>query len=311
VARRLAIVPGVALVAFAAAMWGTDALFRRPLAQSTSAATIVFGEHVLLVALTLPLLVPALRALLRAGPPYVLAAVAVGAGASAVATILFTQAFVHGDPITPVVLQKVQPLVAIVGARIVLGEQPRRRFAWFLLPALAGVWLIALPHPLDVHARGLEPIAEALGAAVLWALGTVFGRYLARRISFEQIATLRFAFGLVASAAALPILGASAYAGAHDSLWIAYLALVTGLAALTLYYYGLQRTPAMLASLAELAYPVTAVIVGYVAFDAHLRWTQWLGVLVTVAVVSLLPAPRRTTLVKLPAADATLAPASA
>ncbi len=220
-ARRLAIVPGVALVAFAAAMWGTDALFRRPLAHSTSAATIVFGEHVLLVALTLPLLVPALRALLRAGPRYVLAAVAVGAGASAVATILFTQAFVHGDPITPVVLQKVQPLVAIVGARIVLGEQPRRRFAWFLLPALAGVWLIALPHPLDVHARGLEPIAEALGAAVLWALGTVFGRYLARRISFEQIATLRFAFGLVASAAALPILGASAYAGAHDSLWIA------------------------------------------------------------------------------------------
>ena len=56
---------------------------------------------------------------------------------------------------------------------------------------------------------------------------------------------------------------------------------------------------------------MTAVIVGYVAFDAHLRWTQWLGVLVTVGVVSLLPAPRRTTLVKVPAADASLAAASA
>ena len=39
----------------------------------------------------------------------------------------------------------------------------------------------------------------------------------------------------------------------------------------------------MLASIAELAYPVTAVIVGYVAFDATLRWTQWLGVILTVA----------------------------
>src|SRR4051794_9133328 len=190
-ARRLSSVPGVVLVATAAVMWGTDALFRRPLAHSTSAATIVFGEHVLLVLLTLPLLVPALRALFRAGPRYVVAAVAVGAGASAVATILFTQAFVHGDPITPVVLQKVQPLIAIVGAWIVLGEQPRRRFAWFLLPALAGIWLIAFPHPFEVHARGLTPIAEALGAAVLWGLGTVFGRYLGRRLEFEQIVTLR------------------------------------------------------------------------------------------------------------------------
>jgi DME family drug/metabolite transporter len=309
-ARRLSTVPGVVIVAVAATMWGTDALFRRPLAHSTSAATIVFGEHVLLVALTLPLLLPALRALVRAGAQYVLAGIAVGAGASAVATILFTQAFVHGDPITPVVLQKVQPLIAIVGARILLGEQPRRRFVWFLLPALAGVWLIAFPQPTDVHARGLTPIAEALGAAVLWGLGTVFGRFLARRLSFEHVVTVRFGFGFVASAIALPILGAGAFAGAHDSLWIAYLALVTGLLALTLYYYGLQRTPATLASIAELAYPVTAVVVGYVAFDAHLRWSQWLGVLVTVAVVSLLPAPRRE-IVKVPPADARLAPASA
>jgi DME family drug/metabolite transporter len=311
VSRRLAAVPGVALVAVAAAMWGTDALFRRPLAHSTSAATVVFGEHVLLVAITLPLLAVSLRAVMAAGARYVLAAIAVGAGASAAATILFTQAFVHGDPITPVVLQKVQPLIVVVGARVFLGEEPRRRFAWFLLPALAGLWLIAFPHPTEVHARGLTPIAEALGAAVLWGLGTVFGRFLMRRLSFEHVTTLRFAFGLAASAVALPLLGASAYAGAHDSLWIGYLALVTGLAALTLYYYGLRKTPATLASLAELAYPVTAGIVGYLAFGAELRWSQWLGVAVVIAVVTLLPTRPRREIVRLPAADARLAPARA
>jgi drug/metabolite transporter, DME family len=309
VSRRLAAVPGVTLVALAAAMWGTDALFRRPLAQSTSAGTIVFGEHVVLVAITLPLLVVSLREVFAAGPRYVLAAIGVGAGASAVATILFTQAFVHGDPITPVVLQKVQPLIVVIAARIVLGEEPRRRFAWFLLPALLGVWLIAFPNPTDVHARGMAPIALALGAASLWGLGTVFGRFLMRRVSFEHVTTLRFAFGLVASAIALPLLGAPAYAGAHDSLWIAYLALVTGLAALTLYYYGLHKTPAILASLAELAYPVTAGIVGYVAFGAELRWSQWLGVAVVAVVVMLLPTRPRREMVKLPAVDAQLAPA--
>jgi len=307
--RRVA-VPGVVLISVAAAMWGTDALFRRPLTRATEPGTIVFGEHVVLVLVTLPFVVPALLALWRAGTRYVLAGIAVGAGASAVATILFTQAFVHGNPITPVVLQKVQPLVAVVGAWIVLCEEPRRRFAWFPLPALAGVWLIALPHPFDVSANGLTPILEALGAALLWGLGTVFGRYLGRELRFEHVTTVRFSFGLVASAIALPLVGAGAWSSVHDSLWIAVLALVTGAAALGLYYYGLRRTPAALAALGELAFPVTASLVGYLAFDATLRWTQWLGVAVTVAVVSLLPA-RRHDVVKVPAREQRLEPAPA
>jgi drug/metabolite transporter, DME family len=291
--RRLDRVPGVVLVSLAAAMWGLDGLIRRPLSDSTSAYTIVFGEHVVLVVLTLPLLVAALTALWRAGPPYVAAGIAIGAGASAIATILFTKALFHGDFITVVVLQKAQPLIAVVGAWLVLGEQPRRGFAWFLLPALAGIWLIALPHPLEPHAHGLTPIAETLAAATLWGLGTVFGRFLGRRLAFEHVTTVRFAFGLVASACALPIVSADAWSSAHDSLWIAVLALVTGLFALGLYYYGLRRTPALLAALGELAFPVTAALVGIYVFDSSLRWTQWLGVAVTVGVISLLPVRRR------------------
>ena len=202
--RRLSTVPGVVLVSIAAAMWGLDGLIRKPLSSSTSPTTIVFGEHVVLVALTLPLLAVSLRALWNAGPRYVVAGIAVGAGASAIATILFTQALFHGDFITVLVLQKAQPLVAVVGAWLVLGEQPRPRFAWFLLPALAGIWLIALEHPLAPHARGLTPIVESLGAAALWGMGTVLGRYLSRKLAFQEVSTVRFAFGLIASAAALP-----------------------------------------------------------------------------------------------------------
>ena len=192
---RLATVPGVVLVSVAATMWGLDGLIRKPLAQSTTPTTIVFGEHVVLVALTLPLLVPALRALWRAGPAYIAAGIAVGAGASAIATILFTKALFRGDFITVVVLQKAQPLIAVFGAWLLLGEQPRPRFAWFLLPALAGIWLVALPHPLDPHARGLTPIVETLSAAALWGMGTVLVRFLSRRLPFEQVTTVRFAFG--------------------------------------------------------------------------------------------------------------------
>ncbi len=85
------------------------------------------------------------------------------------------------------------------------------------------------------------------------------------------------------------MLGAPRFASAHDELWIATLALVTGFIALGLYYYGLQRTPAVTASLAELAFPVSATIVGYVAFDATLSASQWAGLALTTMVVLLLP----------------------
>jgi drug/metabolite transporter, DME family len=298
--RRLNAVPGVVLVAIAAALWGLDPILRKPLASSTNATTIVFGEHVVLVLFTLPVLLPALRAVWHAGPRHVAASVGVGAGASAVATILFTDALFHSDFITPVVLQKVQPLVAVIGAAIVLRERPRPRFVWFLVPALLGLWLVNQPHPLDPTANGLRPVIESLAAAVLWACGTVLGRYLGRELEFQHILSLRFFFGLIASAIALPIMSSKAYAGGHDSVWIVYYAIATGLISLGLYYYGLKRTPAVLASLAELTYPAIAVIGGIYAYNAHLRWSQWLGVAMIIVVVSLLPVQRRRAMVVLP-----------
>lgn len=303
---RLQRVPGIVLVSLAAAMWGLDGLIRKPLSETTAPATIVFGEHVVLVALTVPLLVPAMLALWRAGPAYVAAGVAVGAGASAIATILLTQAFIHGDFITVVLLQKAQPLVVVIAAWLLLGEQPRPGFVWFLVPALAGLWLIALPEPQDPHAHGLTPIVETLAAAVIWGMGTVLGRFLARRLAFEHILTVRFAFGLVASACVLPIVGAAAYSNAHDSVWISVLALVTGLLALGLYYYGLRRTPALLASLGELTFPVATFLIGIYVFGSSPTRTQWIGIAITLLVVSLLPVRRRE-IVRIPAEDAALA----
>jgi len=293
---RLTRVPGVVLIAVAAAMWGTDPIIRKTMSGTTSATTIVFGEHVILVLCTLPFLWPALRAVFRAGWRYVAAAVVIGAGASAVATILFTDALIgHSDYITPVVIQKIQPFIAIGAAALLLGERPRPSFWWFFLPAVAGFWLVNQAHPLAPSATGLVVVAEATGAAALWALGTVLGRYLSRELEFQHILSLRFFFGLLASALALRVMREPAYSNAHDTVLILYLALVTGLLALGLYYYGLQRTPAMVASLAELTYPAVAIVAGIYAYPDQppLRWTQWLGIALIIGSVTLLPMRRR------------------
>jgi drug/metabolite transporter (DMT)-like permease len=309
---RLAAVPGVVLVAVAAAMWGTDPIIRKTMSFSTSATTIVFGEHVFLVALTLPILVPALLALARTSARTIAAVVGIGAGSSALATILFTDALIRTHySITSVVVQKIQPLVVVLGAAAMLGERPRRRFGMFLLVGLAGFWLVNQPHPLDPSAHGLVAIIEAAAAAVLWGLGTVLGRYAGRELEFQQILSLRFFFGLVASAIAVPVIGTKWYAGPHDSLLMAYLGIVTGLLSLALYYYGLRRTPALLSSLAELTFPAIYVIAGIYGFNQHLDWSQWVGVVVIVGIVTLLPVQRRKQMVELSPRDARLEPAPA
>jgi drug/metabolite transporter, DME family len=61
------------------------------------------------------------------------------------------------------------------------------------------------------------------------------------------------------------------------------------LVALLLYYYGLERTPASVAAIAELTFPVVAIAVGYLAFDATLTASQLAGVVLTSLVVTLLP----------------------
>lgn len=58
------------------------------------------------------------------------------------------------------------------------------------------------------------------------------------------------------------------------------LALVPGLAAILIYYRGLRTTPASIATLAELAFPLTAIVTNRVVFGTTLDTTQWIGVLV-------------------------------
>jgi drug/metabolite transporter, DME family len=273
------------LVTLAAVLWGTDALIRRPLALDLDASTLVLAEHAILVAVVGYRVPGALARARGAGWRVVLAMVLVGAGASAAATVLFTEAFTHGDPVAPVVLQKLQPLVAVLGGALLLGERPRRNFGVLFLISLVGAWLLSFPQPLDVSAGQVQAAAEAVGAAVLWGLGTVLGRGASRSLVAEDVTALRFFFGLPAAALLVALLGAPALPGGGDWVAVALLALVPGLLAMRLYYAGLQHTPATMATVLELAFPLTAAIVGVVAFDASLDAGQWAGAAILVAAV--------------------------
>lgn len=278
---------GFALVALAAAIWATDAFFRLPAAAGLDAPVVVLAEHVLLVIATAPFLPGALRAARRFTRRQLLALLLVGAGASAVATTLFTLAFSYGDPTTPQLLQKLQPVIAIVAARAILGERLLPRFAPLAVLALAGAWLVAFPDPLRVGVGAAAPAALAFGAAALWAMGTVLGRLLTGAATPTQVATLRFAVGLPTAAVIVAVTGGDVAPALDPSLAprLLALALLPGLLGLWLYYRGLARTPASAATIAELSFPLTAVVVNRLAFGATLSGTQVAGIAVLLAVV--------------------------
>ncbi|NHC15454.1 DMT family transporter [Motilibacter deserti] len=277
---------GALFVAGGAVLWGTDALFRGDMAESVPAATIVFWEHVVLAAVTAFAMPAALRLLRRAGWRVVLAVLAIGIGASAVATALFTEAFSYGDYTTPVLLQKVQPIVAVVGAWLLLGERPRAGYGPFLLLGLVGAWLIAFRDPFDVSFGEARPALLALAAAALWAAGTVLGRYVAPVFAPRELTALRFWFGLLGAAAVVAVTGSSLTVGGEWHVRLVLLALVPGLVAMLFYYRGLKRTPAMVATLCELAFPLTAAVVPPLLLDEPaLSVSQGVGVALTAAVV--------------------------
>lgn len=264
----------VILVALAAMLWGTDTFFRVPLLQRLSqdptlaAVQVVFSEHVVLTIIVLPILWLARREIARLDRRQWGAIVLIGVGASALATVFFTRSFGYGQFIETLLLQKTQPLVAIVLARVWLREVlPPRSYVWFPV-AILGAYFIAVPDPLHPEKAWedfrLAAAAYALAAAALWGAGTVFGRYALAGVRFPTLTALRFVTGMPALGAALWVLGgAQAFTQYRVSDAALYLgiAIVPGLIPMLLYYRGLASTPASMATLAELAFPVTGVIV--------------------------------------------------
>lgn len=273
------------LVAVAASLWGLSALWREPLARDYPALAIVFWEHLVLTLLVSPWLVGAVRAVWVASTRTKVSVLVIGAGSSALATTLFTAAFRLGDPITPQVLQKLQPLIALLLAALILGERLRPRFAVFAVPAIVGAWLLAFADPLGVSVSSAAAAGLAVCAAALWAAGTVLGRAASAELRFADLTALRFGVGLLTLLVLSAVTSTPLAIGFDAAPNILLLAIFPGLLALLFYYRALGHTPASRATLAELAFPLTAALVGVVALGASLEVSQWTGFMIVLASV--------------------------
>ncbi|HEY0493792.1 MAG TPA: DMT family transporter [Candidatus Dormibacteraeota bacterium] len=287
----------VVLVAVAATLWASDTYFRAQLVGHLKPTEIVLLEDALITLFLVAFLkrgIPEMRRLSWRGW---LAMGLIGLGPQAIATILFTTSFSYGHYAETFVLQQTQPLIAILLAWIVLGERRRPWFWPAAAVAVIGVYLVVFAQNLaapfsDLQHGRLEAGLYALGAAALWASGTVLGRFVLGKLTFPTTTALRFTL-------ALPVLivivlvqgGPSGFTHYHaaDALPFLGIALIPGLFALLLYYRALASTPATLATVAEMAFPVAATFIASApppyGFNQPLYAPQFVGTLLLIGVI--------------------------
>ncbi len=218
----------------------------------------------------------------------------IAVGGSVAATSLFTFSIKYGNPSVTVLLQKTQPIFTILLARFFLRERPGRWFWRCLIVAVSGAYLVSTPDwraGFQINPEQPMSILAALGAACLWGSCTVIGRYIVGKLPVAVLTGLRFTLALPVLAILfglqlpeqrlLPVT-------LHSASLVAGMALIPGLAALIFYYQGLRCTIASVASVAELAFPVTAVVANYAFLGIQLTQSQFWGGLILVSSVTAL-----------------------
>lgn len=261
---------GPALVFLAAALWATDAPFRTHLTKELASNFIVLGEHAVSCLVAIPVLLFNWADLKKISGREWVAILFIGVCGSALAAVAFTESFHYVNPSVAIVLQKIQPLIAIALAAWLLGEALHKNFWLWTIVALFGAYLVSFPslvpqlYPGETFNPNLVGAALALTAAALWGASTVFGKYVLRTAAFQTLTSLRFVVGLIFLVILNAAQGTFPAAGVitgTDVLFIVIVALTSGVFSLFLYYYGLQFTRASIATIAELGFPLAAVFV--------------------------------------------------
>jgi drug/metabolite transporter (DMT)-like permease len=288
------------LVALGAALWGTESAWRIPLNQLFDAEVIVFWEHVLILIMFLPLLLPNLGELRKIDSKtwgYLLFS---GFAGSAVGTIFFTLALKHGNPTVVNVILNIQPIISTLGGFLLFGDRLARRFfPYAAIAVIAGIFLsVEYPALIGVSFKsaGLTlGTGYALICAFFWGGSTVAGRGVMMQMPLRLASAMRIVVGLACMTLILTGYGklhgaalwpAAAQTHAFQAAGLLFLlASVSGGIPLLIYFEGLRLTRASTAGYFEMMQTLAAVCITWGFFHAGLRPHQIVaGVLLMTAV---------------------------
>lgn len=273
-------------ISFSAILWGFDGVVLTPRLHDLKIGYVVFIFHMLpflIMNLFFHKQYRHLRDFTKSDTIYFLL-VAIFGGALGTISIVHALFLVGFQKLSVVVLlQKLQPVFGIVLAAIILKERLGPRYLlWASLAIFGGYFLtFGLQTPrLDTGGNTALAALFALLAAFSFGSSTVFSKKILGRYSFTTVTFYRYGFTALLLLAYVLVGGEMSLVGqTTPQQWGIFLviAFTTGSGAIFLYYYGLRHVKAMVSTICELFFPLSAILFDYWINDYQLSTTQWVS----------------------------------
>lgn len=284
-------VKGTIAIGLSAIMWGFDGVVLTPRLYNLNVGYVVFMLHMIPFLLMNLFLFKQYNELKHfTKQDYItfsLIAFFGGAiGTIAIVKALFLVQFQHLTVV--VLLQKLQPIFAIILASVVLKEKIKKNFvAWASLAVVASYFLtfgFRLPN-INTDKNTISASLLAILAAFSFGSSTVFSKSILKTHNF--ITATFFRYGFTALFMMLYVLafgkfGQLAITTKINWLFLIIIGLTTGSGAIFIYYYGLKRVRAMVATISELLFPVSAIFFDYIVNDSYLSPVQYVAAAVMI-----------------------------
>lgn len=290
-------------VVIAASLWAVDGIVLRPSLYSLPVPLVVLVESAIVAILLTPFFIKRFSSLKSLQTKDWIAFAGVALLGGAVGTMAITKALFYVNFVNlsvVILLQKLQPVFAIALATIFLKEKlPKEFFLWAGL-AIVGAYFMTFGLSAPNFSTGDKTTIAALFAllaAFSFSSSTVLSKRALRNVDYEMGTYLRFLFSAIIMLIIASTTGDISNLNEITTKQIVIfliIAFTTGGAAIFLYYYGLKRISASVASICELAFPLTAVVLEYFVHENILSPIQWIGaavLLMSILMVSGLKVP--------------------
>lgn len=288
---------GVIAISIAAIAWGLDGIALTPKLYNLDVPFVVFMLHAIPAILLTPFLYKYWGNFFKYKfkdvlSLWILSLFGGALGTVAIVKALFLVRFDHLSVI--VILQKLQPLFAIILAMLFLKEKPNKKFwIWALVAIIAGYFLTFENHfpKFSQQANLIEASLYALLAAFSFGAGTVFSKRSLQNLNFKEVTYFRYFFTAL-------FVGIFVFSTGRISnlqlvtkinwFYFFLISLTAGAGSIFLYNYGLKRVKAIVSTIAELLFPISSIAFDYLINGNKLSTIQLIsaGVMV-IAIINI------------------------
>jgi drug/metabolite transporter (DMT)-like permease len=221
--------------------------------------------------------------------------IAVFGGFIGTASIVKALFLVNFQDLTVVVLlQKLQPVFSIVLAAVILKERIRKRFALWAGVAITASYFLVFGFERPNFSPGNNTLYAALFALLAsfsFGSSTVFSKKILMKYSFRTGTFFRYGFTTLILLFVVLFTGKLSQFEVITPINLVFffiIGITTGSGAIFLYYYGLNRINAMLATMCELFFPISAIYFDYIFNGKVLSPVQWIAAaLIVFAIIKL------------------------